>query len=483
MSSTSSVSGDRHQAAWSPLFAQPAQPFPLTELSVVMGQVPDKLRGRLFRNGPGRLSRGDRRMGHWFDGDGGILGVYFTETGVKAQYRYVETPYFLAEAAADKLLYCNYGTLAPERIWQRWGQPVKNAANTSVLPLGDRLLTLWEGGQPYALDLETLAMLGDAHLGLGKTDTFSAHHKIQPETGEIYNFGVTFGRNAVFQLYKCAPSGEVIQRNCFTIPDFSGLPLVHDFVLAGDYLIFFIPPVRLQILPFFLSTKSFSDILQWRPELGTTIVVCDRHSLQPLSFSQQDPWFQWHFTNGCVNDQGEILVEMVRYSDFASNRQFTEIPQGKIHTHTQGTLWHYRLNPRNAQVIDAFALGDRSCEFPVTLDCYTGKAWNKTFMGVHRQATDIGHEIINAIACFDQHSQQFILADMGADHYPSEPIPVQNPENPDQIWLLTVVFNAPAHRSELRIYDGDRLGDAPLCILEFPEVIVPSFHGKWQPLG
>ncbi|MEB3224482.1 MAG: carotenoid oxygenase family protein, partial [Synechococcus sp.] len=354
--------------AWSQLFTQPAQPFPLTSLQVLKGKVPSELRGALFRNGPGRLTRGNEAMGHWFDGDGAILGVYFTETGVQAQYRYVETPYLQEETAAGKLLHPNYGTLAPGKIWQRWGKPAKNSANTSVLPLGDRLLALWEAGKPYGLDCQTLETLGEVDLGFAhRSDTFSAHHKIQPETGEIYNFGVTFGPQATFQLYRCNPRGKISQQRQFSVPDLKGLPLVHDFVLAGDYLIFCIPPVRLQMVPALLGLKTVSDALQWRPELGTTVVIVDRHTLKPISFSQQDAWFQWHFTNGYVNDQGEIVLEMVRFPDFASNLQFVEIPQGKIQTYTKGTLWRYRLEPETAKVIEAYEICDRSCEFPITL--------------------------------------------------------------------------------------------------------------------
>ena len=54
--------------AWAKLFEQPAEPFPLTRLEVLSGSVPNHLRGRLFRNGPGRMTRGDEQMGHWFDG-------------------------------------------------------------------------------------------------------------------------------------------------------------------------------------------------------------------------------------------------------------------------------------------------------------------------------------------------------------------------------------------------------------------------------
>lgn len=464
---------------WSKLFEQPTQEFGLTDLPLLAGQVPVTVRGTLFRNGPGRLTRGGKSMGHWFDGDGAILGIYFTDAGVKAQYRYVQTDYFQAEEAAGKLLHPNYGTLAPGKAWQRWGKPAKNSANTSVLPLGDRLLALWEGGKPHALDLETLATLGEDDLGLNKSDSFSAHHKIHPATGDIYNFGVTFGKEGVFQLYRHNAQGVLQQRGKFAI---KGLPLNHDFVLAGDYLVFCISPVRLKVLPALLGVKSVSQALQWQPELGTEVVIVDRHTLKVISRSTNDPWFQWHFTNGFVSNHGEIIVEMVGFPDFASNQMFVDIPQGKINTYSKGTLRRYRLDPKTAKVIEAYELGDRrSCEFPITLESQTGQAWDKTYLGVHRDPADVGHEIINAIACFDQHSQQLTVADMGAHHYPSEPIPVQNPENPAQTWILTVVFNAPAHRSELRIYDGDRLDDSPICILELPEIIPPSFHGKWQP--
>ncbi|WP_041765810.1 carotenoid oxygenase family protein [[Leptolyngbya] sp. PCC 7376] len=464
--------------AWSKLFEQPAEPFALTNLDVLAGSVPKNLRGTLFRNGPGQLTRGDDRMGHWFDGDGVILGVYFTDEGVKAQYRYVETQYFQEESAADKLLYPNYGTVAPGKVWQRWGKPAKNSANTSVLPLGDRLLALWEGGKPHALDVATLETLGEETLGLAKNDTFSAHHKIDPVTGEIYNFGTVFGKDATFQVYKFDNQAKLLKRGQFTV---KGLPLTHDFVLAGDYLIFSICPVRLQPFPALFGLKSVSDCLQWQPELGTEIIILNRHTLEIVSCSKNDPWFQWHFTNGFVNEYDEIELEMVRFNDFASNQQFVEIPRGSIQTYTKGTLWHYRIDPKTAKILDSFQVGDRSCEFPITLDSQTGQHWDKTFIGIHRDESDIGHELINGIACVDQKTKEYTVADLGAGHYPSEPIPVQNPDNPKQTWILTVVFNAPANRSELRIYDGDRLSDKPICILALPKIIPPSFHGKWQP--
>jgi carotenoid cleavage dioxygenase-like enzyme len=144
--------------AWAKAIAQPATEFPLTPLPILSGEIPSGLRGTLYRNGPARLERGGRLMGHWFDGDGAILAIHFNsplfesegESAV-ASYRYVQTAGYQKEAAVDRLLYSNYGMTAPGAFWNRWLKPTKNVANTSVLPLPDKLLALWEGGKPYAL--------------------------------------------------------------------------------------------------------------------------------------------------------------------------------------------------------------------------------------------------------------------------------------------------------------------------------------------
>ena len=56
--------------SWAKALARPAAEFPLTQLSVKSGKIPEGLRGTLYRNGPARLERGGMNAGHWFDGDG-----------------------------------------------------------------------------------------------------------------------------------------------------------------------------------------------------------------------------------------------------------------------------------------------------------------------------------------------------------------------------------------------------------------------------
>ena len=215
--------------AWSKVLATPAPEFPLTPLSVISGSLPPQLRGTLYRNGPARLARGGRKVGHWFDGDGAILAINFAEGQATAVYRYVQTAGYQAETAAKRYLYSNYGMKAPGGFWNNWLKGVKNSANTSVLAFSDRLLALWEGGQPYALDLDSLATKGIDNLSDTLKHSFSAHPKIDYKTGEIYNFGVTAGKQPTLYLYRCHKTGKIMRQNSIKL---SGCPLIHDFVLT-----------------------------------------------------------------------------------------------------------------------------------------------------------------------------------------------------------------------------------------------------------
>ncbi len=465
-------------STWSKALAKPAEEFPLQPLPILSGKLPDGLQGTLYRNGPGRLERGSQRVGHWFDGDGAILAVHLTEEGATATYRYVQTEGYQKEAQANRFLYPNYGMTVPGPVWKTWGKEVKNAANTSVLALPDKLLALWEGGNPHALNLDTLDTKGVDNLSnLNLKQPFSAHPKIDYETGTIYNFGISLGAKVLLNLYKSDVTGKIIKQSTYPL---KGLRLVHDFVLAGPYLIFFIPPVRIKILPTALGLSSLSDAMQWKPELGTEILIFNRETLSLVSQGKTDPWFQWHYSNGYVNKNDNIIIEFVRYEDFATNKNLKEVATGETKTPAKGTLWEVEINPKTSQVIRQEQLLDRGADFPIVPSHQTGKNWRYTYLSVHRDHADLSQEILGAIARFDRQLKTVTIADMGENKYPSEPIFVPHQPQSEKGWVLTVVYDGNEHQSELRIYDSEALNDHPLCRLALPNVIPLGFHGTWK---
>ena len=463
---------------WSQALAKPAEEFPLKPLPILSGEIPDGLRGTLYRNGPGRLERGSQKVGHWFDGDGAILAIHLREAGAEATYRYVQTEGYQKEAEANEFLYPNYGMSVPGPFWKTWGKDVKNAANTSVLALPDKLLALWEGGNPHALDLDNLATKGLDNLdNLSEKQSFSAHPKIDHKTANIYNFGVSLGAKVTLHLYQSDTTGKVIKKSDYPL---DGLRIVHDFVLAGSYIIFFVPPIRVKLLPAALGLASLSEAMEWKPELGTEILIFDRDSLSFISKAKADPWFQWHYSNGCVNQEGNILVEFVRYPDFSTNQNLKEVATGKTKTPVKGTLWEVEIEPKTATVIRQEQLLDRGSDFPIVPSHQTGQKWRYTYLSVHRDNADLSQEILGAIARYDRQLKKITVADMGENRYPSEPIFVPNIPNSEQGWVLTVVYDGNNHSSELRIYDSEALESSPLCRLGLPNVIPIGFHGTWK---
>ncbi|MBD1912778.1 MULTISPECIES: carotenoid oxygenase family protein [unclassified Leptolyngbya] len=470
---------------WATAVTRPAGEFPLTPLTLLEGSIPEDLHGTLYRNGPARLERGSQRMGHWFDGDGAILAVHIGEGQATATYRYVQTAGYQAEAKADRLIFGNYGTIPSGPIWTSFGKPPKNVANTSVMVVegeteagnSDRLLALWEAGEPHALTLDTLITQGISPLEGLKSKPYSAHPKRDPQTGEIYNFGVSFGKEATLNLYRSDRHGRLLCQNTFLL---QGIPLIHDFVLAGPYLVFAIPPVRIQILPLLLNLKSASDAMYWKPEQGTEILIFDRETLQLISRAEAEPWYQWHFGNGLIDADGSIGLTMVRYSDFKTNAYLQEVAQGQVQTRAQGSFWQIRINPQSGQVIGAEPLVEADCEFPTIPLHYVGEATPYTYLCVHRPGDMERGELFGTIARYHHPSETLTIADAGLGRYPSEPLFAPGSDDPECGWVLTVVYDGNLDRSEVWVYESDRLQEGPCCRLALPGVIPHSFHGTWK---
>ncbi|QSJ20851.1 carotenoid oxygenase family protein [Nostoc sp. UHCC 0702] len=465
--------------AWAGAIAKPATEFPLTQLPIISGKIPDGLRGTLYRNGPGRLERGGVSVGHWFDGDGAILAVHFTDAGATGVYRYVQTAEYQAETQAGRFLYGVYGMHTPGPIWKRWNPQFKNAANTSVLALPDKLLALWEATNPYALDLQTLETRGLDNLGgLTKGLPYSAHCKRDPHTGEIFNFGVSIGSSVQLNLYRSDRTGKIIQKTAFKLDRYS---IIHDFVLTQKYLVFFMPPLALQTLPLLLGLTTLSESLLWKPQLGTQVLIFDRENLSLVSRGETDPWFQWHFGNGYEDNQGSIILDVVKYSDFEqSNEYLREFATGETHTISNGTLWQVRLNPQTGKVINTQQVVNRKCEFPVVPQSQVTLPSRYTYFSLLGQNADIASEWFGAIARFDYNSETLTEADLGENRYVTEPIHTQDSQNPNQGWVLTVVYDGNSDSSEVWVFDSDRLDEEPVCKLGLPSVIPYSFHGTWK---
>ena len=78
-----------NRSEWSSAFRNVDEELTNVPLKPVRGEVPDALRGSLYRNGPGRLERDGQRVHHPFDGDGMITALHFD---VAVSYTHLTLP-------------------------------------------------------------------------------------------------------------------------------------------------------------------------------------------------------------------------------------------------------------------------------------------------------------------------------------------------------------------------------------------------------
>jgi carotenoid cleavage dioxygenase-like enzyme len=276
-------------------------------------------------------------------------------------------------------------------------------------------------------------------------------------------------------VYKSDRTGKILQKAAVEL---EGIPALHDFVMAGKYLVFFVPPVRVNALPVLVGLSAYSDSFRWQPQLGTQFLVFDRETLTVVSRGVTEPWFQWHFANGYVDSSGTIVVDVARYEDFQTNQYLKEVATGQTHTPAKSTLWRVHLNISTGRVATQQLL-DRHCEFPIVPSQQVGQTSRQTYLSVHRQGVDISQELLSAIARFDHQTDTLTTADLG-DRYPTEPIYTPDSINPDRGWVITVVYDGNKDAIEVWVFDSDRLDESPVCKLGLPSVVPIGFHGTWK---
>jgi all-trans-8'-apo-beta-carotenal 15,15'-oxygenase len=462
-------------APWHKLFQSRIQEFPLTPLPTISGALPVALQGSLYRNGPALFERRGERLAHWFDGDGAILAIHLAAGQATATYRMVNTAGYQAESQRDQFIYSGYRRQTSLPLWRK--DVSKNAANTSVLALPDRLLALWEGGFPHALDPQDLTTRGLDNLqGLRAPQSFSAHPKVDAASGEIYNFGLTFGRQTRLHLYRCDRLGQLQQQRAIEL-DY--IPLIHDFVVAGPYILFCLSPVGLNPWPVLLRQQGYSDALSWQPERGTQILVFDRASLELVSRGEAEPWFQWHFANGYLDGDGQLQVDVVRYADFQTNQFLQEVPGGNPQTPAPGHLWRLSIDPQRAEVKSA-QLSDRSSEFPTIDPRQVGTAHSHIYAATRSDRAAVT-DLFDALSCYHCATSELTINNLGGGRYPSEPLLLPDPQRSGGGWVAAVIYDASLGQSELWLWPSDRLGDEPCCRLALTQPIALGFHGTWCP--
>lgn len=255
--------------------------------------------------------------------------------------------------------------------------------------------------------------------------------------------------------------------------------MLHDFIATERHLVFFVPPLRLRILRQLVGLGTFGENLRWRPEEGTEILVVPIDAPARARRLPVPAFYQWHFA-GAFERGDELVVDYVRFSDFASNRWLREIIDGPARSTIRGTLHRAVIDDAAAgRFVDEerAALG---CEFPRV--ARPGQENRFVYVAAH-SGEEAARGMFDRVARVDVESGAVESVGLGDGQYPSEPVFVRRPDGRDEDdgWLLTLVYDAASDQAGVAVLDARALGRGAIARAWFDHHLPFTFHGNFAP--
>jgi carotenoid cleavage dioxygenase-like enzyme len=162
----------------------------------------------------------------------------------------------------------------------------------------------------------------------GQLDSFfSAHPKLDPDTGLLFNLGLLLGPSLALNLIKLSPASSLppsssattltttssssssspflLQQRSYPLPS---IPILHDFVLAGRFLIVFLSPYQARppsLLRSLLGLASLGEMYRWEEGREGVAWVFEKETFRRVAEVVIDPPFSnYHFVNAWERREG-----------------------------------------------------------------------------------------------------------------------------------------------------------------------------------
>ena len=206
----------------------------------VVGKIPTDLNGAFVRVGGEWLYPPKFADDAALNSDGYISQFTFRNGKVDYRGRWVRTARFEANREAQRQLYGYYRNPYTDdpKVRDPARPALRTVSNTAPLAYAGKLFALKEDGLPQRIDPHTLESLGAWDFdGKWKSQTFTAHPRIDPVSGEMIAFGYEATGLASDDLfvYTIDPSGTVKREVRLKVPYVS---VMHDMAITQKHIVF-----------------------------------------------------------------------------------------------------------------------------------------------------------------------------------------------------------------------------------------------------
>lgn len=457
----------------------------------VIGTIPQELNGAYFRNSADHCYPPLLGRDIFLNGDGMVHRVRFENGHADLKTRYVRTRKFEHERRARRALFGAYRN--PFTDLPEVAGVDNNTANTSVLWHHGKLYALKESGLPYELDPDTLETLGERNLGGVLQRTFTAHPKLDPETGECIAFAYNAPGHPTreIELYVISPSGEVTRHEIFEAPYSS---MVHDVLVSRNHIAFVICPMTCD----WERVKRGEPYWHWDNTLRTHVAVIPRaEGVKGIRwYTCPKPAMQTHTFNAWEEQgpHGTVLHldQFVTESGWLS--QFPDLHDPKAQEKPPfGERWSFELGLSTGEFgIRRFIehIGEMPTIDPRQAMKRTRHFWFGTNHPARWPMLPWGPKgpPFTCLAHYDETMDRLAFWYAGADSAPEEPhfVPRSADAAEGDGWLLAMVGRRAENRTDLVILDALDIERGPVATVRFPCRVHEGFHGTWvsaQALG
>lgn len=453
----------------------------------VEGAIPGEINGAFYRVQPD--PQFPPRLGDdiAFNGDGAVSMFRFKDGKVDFRHRWVRTDKWKREREAGRALFGAYRNPLSDDPSVKGVH--RGTANTNAFIHGGKLYALKEDSPAVIMDPLTLETRGYTDFNGKMTGrTFTAHPKIDPDTGHMIAFGYAAKglctRDVVY--YEIDPQGRLVRETWFELPYYC---MLHDFGVTRDYAVFHVVPIigsweRLEKgMPHFGFDRKLPVYLGVLPRRAGAEAA-------DMRWFKAENLFASHVMNA-YNEGSKIHFD----TPVAEGNMFPFFPDvdgapfDPIKARSYLTRWTVDMDSNAETFESSTRLSDMIGEFPRMDDRFSGRRYRYGWMLVQdfeqpvelRGASAAGL-LMNTLGLVDVESGAQQSWWVGASSSLQEPcfIPraADAAEGDGYIVALANRLDE-GGRADLLMFNALKIAEGPIAVIKLPLRLRMGLHGNW----
>lgn len=430
----------------------------------VIGSIPSDINGNFLRIGPNPYYVPDADRYHIFDGDGMLHGVHISQGSATYRNRFIQSTALKEEREKGEWVYPGINMFG-DYLAKGEMPPSKNSGNTAMVFHNNQLFAMMEGGTPYRISLPDLTTQGEHDFEGTLTHNFTAHPKVDVQSGEMMTFG--YGITPPFLTYSVVdPAGRAVHTTELSIPK---PVMMHDCAITKNYTIFPDLPLTFD----FEKMMAGGGLVNWDSANGCRIGIVPRNGDDSsIRWFEIEESFLFHVANSW-EEGDEVVFQACR-----SNRGGIENTEGVDVRETLGQLHEWRFNMVTGEVVSRAMDRDYYCDFPRINDDLVGYK-NRYIYAARFRVQDM--PTFEGEIKYDNQTGDIQVHQFGEHCESGEAVfvPRKGATSEDDGYVVCFVYNAKDGSSECQIIDAQRFEDEPVARIKIPVRVPHGFHAAW----